>query len=46
MLFLIGTILFKHVIRGWLQLSHVAGIAALGLLAWFAGELSPVLLRS
>jgi low temperature requirement protein LtrA len=44
LLFLIGTILFKHVIRGWLQLSHIAGIVALGLLAWFAGELSPVLL--
>jgi low temperature requirement protein LtrA len=44
LLFLIGTILFKLVIRGWLQLSHIAGIAALGLLAWFAGELSPVLL--
>jgi low temperature requirement protein LtrA len=42
LLFLVGTILFKHVIRGWLQLSHVAGIAALGLLAWFASELSPV----
>jgi low temperature requirement protein LtrA len=44
LLFLVGTILFKHVIRGWLQLSHGVGIAALGLLAWFAGELSPLLL--
>jgi low temperature requirement protein LtrA len=44
LLFLIGTILFKHVIRGWLQLSHIAGIVALGLLAWFASELSPLLL--
>jgi low temperature requirement protein LtrA len=44
LLFLIGTILFKHVIRGWLQLSHIVGIVALGLLAWFAGELSPLLL--
>jgi low temperature requirement protein LtrA len=43
-LFLIGTILFKHTIRGWLQLSHVVGIVALGLLAWFASELSPLLL--
>ena len=42
LLFLIGTILFKHVVRGWLQLSHIVGIAALIVLAWFAGELSPV----
>ena len=39
LLFLIGTILFKHTIRGWLQLSHGAGI-----LAWFAGGLSPLML--
>src|SRR6266699_3606533 len=44
LLFLAGTILFKHVIRGWLQLSHIAGIAALGLLAWFASGLSPLML--
>jgi low temperature requirement protein LtrA len=44
LLFLIGTILFKHTIRGWLQLSHGAGIVALGILAWFAGALSPLLL--
>jgi low temperature requirement protein LtrA len=44
MLFLIGTILFKHTIRGWLQLSHGVGIVALGILAWFAGALSPLLL--
>src|SRR3954471_11886313 len=44
LLFLLGTILFKHTIRGWLQLSHGAGIAALGILAWFAGELSPLML--
>jgi low temperature requirement protein LtrA len=44
LLFLIGTILFKHAIRGWLQLSHGAGIVALGILAWFAGALSPLLL--
>jgi low temperature requirement protein LtrA len=46
LLFLIGTILFKHTFRGFLQLSHIAGIIALGVLAWFAGELSPVLLSS
>jgi low temperature requirement protein LtrA len=44
LLFLIGTILFKHTFRGFLQLSHGAGIVALGVLYWFAGELSPVVL--
>jgi low temperature requirement protein LtrA len=44
LLFLIGTILFKHVIRGWLQLSHVVGIVTLGGLSWCAGALSPLLL--
>jgi low temperature requirement protein LtrA len=44
LLFLLGTVLFKHTIRGWLQLSHGAGIVALGILAWFAGELSPLML--
>ncbi len=44
LLFLIGTILFKHTIRGFLQLSHGVGIIALGVLAWFAGDLSPLLL--
>jgi low temperature requirement protein LtrA len=46
LLFLIGTILFKHTIRGFLQLSHGAGIIALGILAWFAGDLSPLLLST
>jgi low temperature requirement protein LtrA len=44
LLFLLGTILFKHAIRGWLQLSHGAGIIALGILAWFASALSPLML--
>ncbi|HTB00394.1 MAG TPA: low temperature requirement protein A [Bradyrhizobium sp.] len=44
LLFLIGTILFKHTIRGFLQLSHGAGIVALAILAWFAGGLSPLML--
>jgi low temperature requirement protein LtrA len=44
LLFLIGTILFKHTIRGWLQLSHGAGIIALATLAWFASALSPLML--
>ena len=34
MLFLIGAILFKHAVRGWLQPSHGAGIVALGVLGW------------
>jgi low temperature requirement protein LtrA len=44
MLFLVGAILFKHAIRGWLQLSHVVGIVALGVLGWFGAELSPLTL--
>ena len=44
MLFLIGAILFKYAIRGWLQLSHGVGIVALGVLGWFGAELSPLML--
>jgi low temperature requirement protein LtrA len=44
LLFLVGTILFKHSFRGFLQLSHMVGIAALGGLAWFADGLSPLML--
>jgi low temperature requirement protein LtrA len=44
LLFLVGTILFNHTIRGFLQLSHGAGIIALGILAWFAAGLSPLML--
>ncbi len=44
LLFLVGTILFKHSIRGFLQLSHAIGIIALAGLAWFAGDLSPLIL--
>ncbi|UPJ52219.1 low temperature requirement protein A [Bradyrhizobium sp. 200] len=44
LLFLFGTVLFKHSFRGFLQLSHGAGIIALCVLAWFASELSPLLL--
>jgi low temperature requirement protein LtrA len=44
MLFLIGTILFKHAIRGWLQLSHGVNIIALGVIGWFGTELSPLML--
>src|SRR3954469_4130026 len=42
LLFLVGTILFKHSIRGFLQLSHGVGIVLLAALAWFAGGLSPL----
>jgi len=44
LLFLVGTILFKHSFRGFLQLSHGVGIIALCVLAWFASELSPLML--
>jgi low temperature requirement protein LtrA len=44
LLFLFGTILFKHSFRGFLQLSHGAGIIALCGLAWFARDLSPLML--
>jgi low temperature requirement protein LtrA len=44
LLFLIGTILFKHAIRGWLQLSHIAGIVALGVLGCLGAGLSPLML--
>jgi low temperature requirement protein LtrA len=42
LVFLIGTILFKHSIRGFLQLSHGVGILALLGLGWFGGHLSPL----
>jgi low temperature requirement protein LtrA len=44
LLFLFGTMLFKHSFRGFLQLSHGIGIIALCVLAWFAGEMSPLML--
>jgi low temperature requirement protein LtrA len=44
LLFLVGTILFKHVIRNFLQLSHGVGIIAFAVLAWFATEISPLML--
>jgi len=42
LLFLTGTILFKHVIRNFLQLSHGVGIIALAALAYFGSDLSPL----
>jgi low temperature requirement protein LtrA len=44
LLFLFGTILFKHSFRGFLQLSHGVGIIGLCVLAWFAADLSPLML--
>ncbi|HEY7945499.1 MAG TPA: low temperature requirement protein A, partial [Casimicrobiaceae bacterium] len=44
LVFLVGTILFKQTFRGFLQLSHGVGIVSLGVLYWFAGQLSPLLL--
>ncbi|AWL95172.1 MULTISPECIES: low temperature requirement protein A [Bradyrhizobium] len=42
LVFLIGTILFKHAIRGFLQLSHGIGIMLLLVLWWFAADLPPL----
>ncbi len=42
LLFLVGTILFKWAVRGWLQPSHLAGIAALLGLAAASWFLSPL----
>ena len=44
LLFLIGTSLFKHTVRGFLQLSHGVGIIALVGLTYFARDLSPLAL--
>ena len=44
LLFLVGTILFKHNIRGFPQLSHGVGIVALGGVALYASDLSPLVL--
>ncbi|HEY0851977.1 MAG TPA: low temperature requirement protein A, partial [Bradyrhizobium sp.] len=42
LLFLVGTILFKHAIRGFLQLSHIFGIIALAAAGWLGHDLSPL----
>jgi low temperature requirement protein LtrA len=44
LLFLFGTLLFKYSFRGFLQLSHGIGIIALCVLAWFASDISPLML--
>ena len=38
LLFLVGTILFKHAIRGFLQLSHGVGIIALAAIGLFGHD--------
>ncbi len=42
LVFLAGTILFKHAIRGFLQLSHGVGIIALSAMGWLGRDLSPL----
>ncbi|WP_194393115.1 low temperature requirement protein A [Bradyrhizobium sp. CCBAU 51765] len=42
LVFLVGTILFKYAIRGFLQLSHGIGIILLLAVSWFAADLSPL----
>jgi low temperature requirement protein LtrA len=44
LVFLVGTILFKLNVRGYLQLSHAAGIVALLGLGWFATAMTPLIL--
>src|ERR1700759_2588538 len=44
LLFLVRTILFKHAIRGFLQLSQGAGIIVLAVLGFFASDMSPLAL--
>jgi low temperature requirement protein LtrA len=44
LVFLVGTILFKYAIRNFLQLSHGIGIVALAVLAFFANDMSPLML--
>jgi low temperature requirement protein LtrA len=46
LLFLAGAIMFKQTIHGWWQLSHMAGIAALLVLAPFGHLLSPLILSA
>jgi low temperature requirement protein LtrA len=46
LLFLVGVILFKRTIHGWLQLSHLAGIGALLAMAPFGHHLSPLILSA
>ena len=44
--FLLGTILFKREIRGFLQLSHGVAMVVLIGLGWFATELTPLVLSA
>jgi len=46
LLFLIGTILFKHTIHGWYQLSHLVGIVLLLPMLWYGDLVSPLMLSA
>ncbi|MBS0531894.1 MAG: low temperature requirement protein A [Proteobacteria bacterium] len=46
LIYLVGTILFKHTIRGHLQLSHLIGIGLLLALIPFASLLTPLMLSA
>ena len=46
LLFLLGTVLFKHVIRGIYQLSHLVGMALLLVLFPIAPSLTPLTLAA
>jgi low temperature requirement protein LtrA len=46
LVFLVGTVLFKHAIRGFLQLSHGVGIIALLATGWLGRDLSPLWLST
>jgi low temperature requirement protein LtrA len=41
-LYLLGNLLFKRATAGWAPLSHLAGLASLGLIAIAAPALSPL----
>jgi low temperature requirement protein LtrA len=42
LMFLVGTVLFKHAIRGFMQLSHGVGIIAFAAVGWLGHDLSPL----
>jgi low temperature requirement protein LtrA len=46
LLYVVGTLLFKRAIRGWFQLSHLAGVALLCLLGLVGGWLSTLWLAA
>jgi low temperature requirement protein LtrA len=46
LLYVAGAVLFKHAIRGWFQLSHLVGIALLGVVALVGSWLSTLALAA